>query len=185
MADYAIVQTGGKQYKVQTGETFRIESVPGDEGDEVTLGTRRSVSTLGRPVPRREGGLARGEVSAERRRHFRREEHPVRRGDLGHAHEVGAEEHALHLSDREQARREGRPGLGQRAVGEIGPGRRDYRSSDTELQAVRVWRVLTDNDWRVHGSLSGHRLRRTPALVQGALVQEALRREDRGSPPSR
>ena len=35
MADYAIVQTGGKQYKVQTGDTFRVESVPGDEGDEV------------------------------------------------------------------------------------------------------------------------------------------------------
>ena len=37
MADYAIIQTGGKQYKVQTGDTFRVESVPGDEGDEVKL----------------------------------------------------------------------------------------------------------------------------------------------------
>ncbi len=37
MADYAIVQTGGKQYKVETGDTFRVESLPGDQGDEVTL----------------------------------------------------------------------------------------------------------------------------------------------------
>ena len=37
MADYAIVQTGGKQYKVQAGDTFRVESLPGDQGDEVTL----------------------------------------------------------------------------------------------------------------------------------------------------
>lgn len=37
MADYAIVQTGGKQYKVEAGDTFRVESLPGDEGDEITL----------------------------------------------------------------------------------------------------------------------------------------------------
>jgi len=37
LADYAIVQTGGKQYKVQAGDTFRVESLPGDQGDEVTL----------------------------------------------------------------------------------------------------------------------------------------------------
>lgn len=37
MADYAIVQTGGKQYRVQPGDTVRVESLPGDEGDEVEL----------------------------------------------------------------------------------------------------------------------------------------------------
>jgi large subunit ribosomal protein L21 len=55
LADYAIVQTGGKQYKVQTGETFRIESVPGDEGDEVTLDEVLALSqdgalTIGEPT---------------------------------------------------------------------------------------------------------------------------------------
>lgn len=37
MVDYVIVQTGGKQYRVGEGDTIRVESVPGDEGDEVEL----------------------------------------------------------------------------------------------------------------------------------------------------
>ena len=37
MADYAIVQTGGKQYRVQQGDTVRVESVSGDQGDTVEL----------------------------------------------------------------------------------------------------------------------------------------------------
>jgi large subunit ribosomal protein L21 len=34
---YAVVSTGGKQYKVQKGETLRIEKIPGDVGGKVTL----------------------------------------------------------------------------------------------------------------------------------------------------
>ncbi len=37
MADYAIVQTGGKQYRVQPGGTIRVETLPGDEGAKVDL----------------------------------------------------------------------------------------------------------------------------------------------------
>jgi large subunit ribosomal protein L21 len=37
MTNYAIVQTGGKQYRVQAGDTIRVESVPGDVGDLVEL----------------------------------------------------------------------------------------------------------------------------------------------------
>ncbi len=37
MADYAIVQTGSKQYRVQSGDTIRVETLPGDVGDEVVL----------------------------------------------------------------------------------------------------------------------------------------------------
>ena len=37
MTDYAIVQTGGKQYRVQPGDTVRVESLSGDEGDTVEL----------------------------------------------------------------------------------------------------------------------------------------------------
>jgi len=37
MADYAIVQTGGKQYRVASGDKIRVEKLPGDVGDEVLL----------------------------------------------------------------------------------------------------------------------------------------------------
>ncbi|MBI5579701.1 MAG: 50S ribosomal protein L21 [Deltaproteobacteria bacterium] len=34
---YAVVNTGGKQYKVQKGETLRIEKIPGKVGSSVTF----------------------------------------------------------------------------------------------------------------------------------------------------
>jgi large subunit ribosomal protein L21 len=37
LSTYAIIQTGGKQYRVEPGVTFRVESLPGDEGDLVEL----------------------------------------------------------------------------------------------------------------------------------------------------
>ena len=37
MAEYAVVKTGGKQYRVATGDTIRVESIPGDIGDTVEL----------------------------------------------------------------------------------------------------------------------------------------------------
>ena len=33
----AIIRTGGKQYKVQTGDRLKIEKIPGEEGDIVTF----------------------------------------------------------------------------------------------------------------------------------------------------
>ena len=33
--NYAIFETGGKQYRVRPGDTIRVETVPGDEGDAV------------------------------------------------------------------------------------------------------------------------------------------------------
>lgn len=55
MSDYAIVQSGGKQYRVQTGDTIRVESIPGDIGDTVELTDVRMVSrdgevTVGSPT---------------------------------------------------------------------------------------------------------------------------------------
>ena len=55
MADYAIVQTGGKQYKVQAGDTVRVEYLPGDKGDtieldEVMILSRDGDVTLGNPT---------------------------------------------------------------------------------------------------------------------------------------
>lgn len=54
MTTYAIVETGGKQYKVQPGDTIRVELLSGDEGDLVELNDVRMVSengevTLGSP----------------------------------------------------------------------------------------------------------------------------------------
>jgi large subunit ribosomal protein L21 len=34
---FAIVQTGGKQYRVAPGDILRVERLPGDRGDEVHL----------------------------------------------------------------------------------------------------------------------------------------------------
>ena len=34
---YAIVETGGKQYRVQTGDTIRVESIDSDDGDLIEL----------------------------------------------------------------------------------------------------------------------------------------------------
>jgi large subunit ribosomal protein L21 len=34
---YAIVQTGGKQYKVSEGEILKVEKLAGEAGDKITL----------------------------------------------------------------------------------------------------------------------------------------------------
>ncbi len=34
---YAVVSTGGKQYKVREGDTLRVEILPGEVGDKVTF----------------------------------------------------------------------------------------------------------------------------------------------------
>jgi large subunit ribosomal protein L21 len=34
---YAIIQTGGKQYRVAPGDVLRVERLPGERGDEVML----------------------------------------------------------------------------------------------------------------------------------------------------
>ena len=35
---YAVIRTGGKQYRVSEGETLRIEKLPGDIGSSITFG---------------------------------------------------------------------------------------------------------------------------------------------------
>jgi large subunit ribosomal protein L21 len=35
---YAVIRTGGKQYRVTEGETLRIEKLPGDVGSSITFG---------------------------------------------------------------------------------------------------------------------------------------------------
>lgn len=36
---YAVIQTGGKQYRVAPGDTIRIERVAGEVGEKVTFGS--------------------------------------------------------------------------------------------------------------------------------------------------
>jgi large subunit ribosomal protein L21 len=36
---YAVIKTGGKQYRVAPGDTIRIESVKGDVGEQVKFGS--------------------------------------------------------------------------------------------------------------------------------------------------
>jgi len=52
---YAIIQTGGKQYRVQEGDVIRVESIPSDENDKIRLDDVRMVCregdvTLGTPI---------------------------------------------------------------------------------------------------------------------------------------
>jgi len=34
---YAVIQTGGKQYRVAPGDSLRVEKLSGDEGDEIVF----------------------------------------------------------------------------------------------------------------------------------------------------
>lgn len=42
---YAVIKTGGKQYKVAAGETIRVEKLSADIGADVTLGEVLAVGT--------------------------------------------------------------------------------------------------------------------------------------------
>jgi len=41
---YAVVETGGKQYRVSPGDTLEVETLPGDVGAEVELGKVLAIS---------------------------------------------------------------------------------------------------------------------------------------------
>ena len=52
---YAVIKTGGKQYRVSTGETLKIETVAGDVGSAVVLDKVLMVGegdkvTVGKPL---------------------------------------------------------------------------------------------------------------------------------------
>src|SRR6516225_3855360 len=42
---YAVIQSGGKQYRVAPGDTIRVERVKGDVGEKVQFGAILSVHT--------------------------------------------------------------------------------------------------------------------------------------------
>lgn len=53
--DYAVVRTGGKQYRVSPGDLIRVESLPGDLGStvelpEVLLASAAGTVRIGNPL---------------------------------------------------------------------------------------------------------------------------------------
>ena len=67
---YAVIQAGGKQYKVSPGEEVRIEKLDGNVGDEVSfdnvlLVSKEDTVTVGKPV------LKNAKVTARITRHGR------------------------------------------------------------------------------------------------------------------
>ena len=68
MTDFAIVQAGGKQYRVSAGDTIRVESLPADQGDTVTLDDVLMISHDGDMIvgtPTIEGASVDAEVVAK------------------------------------------------------------------------------------------------------------------------
>lgn len=67
---YAVIRTGGKQYRVTPGEVVRIERLPGDVGaavefTEVLLASSDDGIRVGRPLV--DGARVRGEIVAQTR----------------------------------------------------------------------------------------------------------------------
>ncbi|MBL8038242.1 MAG: 50S ribosomal protein L21 [Nitrospira sp.] len=67
---YAIIETGGKQYRVEAGATIQVENLPGDVGSQVELDQVRLVHgdagcLIGQPL------VAGAKVTAEIVRHGR------------------------------------------------------------------------------------------------------------------
>ena len=70
MTDYAIVRTGGKQYRVRPGDTVSIEKLEGEVGDSVNFEEILMTSvdgevTVGTPLV--ESATVRAEISNHRR----------------------------------------------------------------------------------------------------------------------
>ena len=62
---YAIIRTGGKQFRVEPGQSIRVPSLPGDAGskvefNEVLLGNSGSAIKVG--VPALKGASVTGEI---------------------------------------------------------------------------------------------------------------------------
>jgi large subunit ribosomal protein L21 len=87
VAVYAIIRTGGKQYRVQQGDVVRVEHLDGEVGATVTLGDVLLVAGEGDPRvggPRVEGASVVGTVVEQgrdakirvfkykKRKHYRR-----------------------------------------------------------------------------------------------------------------
>lgn len=66
--DYAIINTGGKQYRVRPGDTVQVEKLDGDAGtgitfDRVLLASIGGTLTIGTPTV--DGARVTGEISSQ------------------------------------------------------------------------------------------------------------------------
>ncbi len=85
---YAIIATGGKQYKVAAGDVIRVEKLPAEAGEEIQFDKVLMIAdgdqvSIGKPYV--EGAAVTGEVQAQgrgkkveiikfrRRKHYRRQ----------------------------------------------------------------------------------------------------------------
>ena len=65
---YAVIETGGKQYRVSVGQAIEVEKLDGSVGDEVTLGrvllvANEGSTTVGTPVV--EGAAVKATIEAQ------------------------------------------------------------------------------------------------------------------------
>ncbi|MHB8254927.1 MAG: 50S ribosomal protein L21 [Acidiferrobacter sp.] len=83
---YAVIETGGKQYRVAVGETLRVETLPAEVGQDITLekvlliadatGVRVGAPALQETVTARVESHGRGDkiriFKTRRRKHYRK-----------------------------------------------------------------------------------------------------------------
>ncbi len=67
---YAVIKTGGKQYRVAQGDTVQVEKLPGKAGDSVTFDNVLLVAggdaiKVGKPLVK--GASVKGEIVAQER----------------------------------------------------------------------------------------------------------------------
>ena len=77
---YAVIITGGKQYRVEEGDTLRVEMIPGDVGADVTFEEVLLVGGVEAPKvgrPRVDGAKVTAKILAQDKHrkvlHFRKE----------------------------------------------------------------------------------------------------------------
>ena len=91
---YAIIKTGGKQYRVQVGDKIDVEKLPGAVGDQLTLNDvlmieNNGAVTLGKPMVKGASVVAKVLVEGKGRKviHFDYRNKHRRRKTHGHRQE--------------------------------------------------------------------------------------------------
>jgi large subunit ribosomal protein L21 len=76
---YAVIKTGGKQYRVKEGDTLRVEKLAGNAGDAISLADVLMIGDIDTPIigrPVVEGARVEGNIVAQGRGrkvyHFRK-----------------------------------------------------------------------------------------------------------------
>lgn len=91
---YAVIETGGKQYRVEPGDVIDVERVSGEEGevrfDRVLMVTGDNGAQFGNPVV--EGALVKaslvGEVRGPKIRVFKKKKRTTYRKSRGHRQDL-------------------------------------------------------------------------------------------------